>query len=352
MEWIRGIDVSGIGQGANFDWEAAIRHGKQFAFMKATEGTGFLDPDFARNWRVSAERGMPVRGAYHFYHPSQSPDRQAQVFLARVRECGLAPGNLLMVDYESMDDVPASRAAEDAAKFCSYVSFNADCACIVYTTPAMAASGYCDGLEHYPLFLADPGNPNPEPVEPWDLLSFAQIGQRGVDQDLAFFDSVDQIRLLGCGGGGHNLAVGIRRPAPAAPPASSAAIPACEGDPTAAASGEAAPTASAPMPPDSGSSTIPGSSSTSQPFSHPASSEGQPGPTADGSVTGRVVSAAPDGHTDHLAVAHRIWRDVEPKLQQIINNGGYIDDGTGGQVMQIGIHVLMGLTERLLPAVL
>ena len=75
-----GIDVSHY-QGA-VDWTAVAAAGASFGYLKATEGTGFVDPMFAANYTGSAGAGL-VRGAYHFALPDRSSGAaQATYFLA------------------------------------------------------------------------------------------------------------------------------------------------------------------------------------------------------------------------------------------------------------------------------
>ncbi|MDQ0383049.1 GH25 family lysozyme [Amycolatopsis thermophila] len=75
-----GLDVSHY-QGA-VDWAAAAANGAKFAYLKATEGTGYTDPQFAANYSGSANAGL-ARGAYHFALPSDSSGAaQATFFLA------------------------------------------------------------------------------------------------------------------------------------------------------------------------------------------------------------------------------------------------------------------------------
>lgn len=66
---IKGVDVSGH-QG-NVDWRAAYNAGARFAIVKATEGTGFRNGNFAQQYNGSHNVGM-IRGAYHFALPSRS----------------------------------------------------------------------------------------------------------------------------------------------------------------------------------------------------------------------------------------------------------------------------------------
>jgi uncharacterized protein with LGFP repeats/GH25 family lysozyme M1 (1,4-beta-N-acetylmuramidase) len=76
----QGLDVSHF-QGT-VDWAAVTGGGASFAYMKATEGTTFTDPQFATNYAGSAGAGL-VRGAYHFALPDVSSGAaQANYFLA------------------------------------------------------------------------------------------------------------------------------------------------------------------------------------------------------------------------------------------------------------------------------
>ena len=66
---IHGIDVSRYQSQIAWDEVKAmkvkeIRLG--FAFIKATEGIGNLDPNFRRNWSKAKDNGV-IRGAYHFF---------------------------------------------------------------------------------------------------------------------------------------------------------------------------------------------------------------------------------------------------------------------------------------------
>ncbi len=66
---VQGIDVSHW-QGA-INWNAVRSSGTQFAWIKATEGTGYTDPRFDSNY-VNAYHAGVIRGAYHFARPDVS----------------------------------------------------------------------------------------------------------------------------------------------------------------------------------------------------------------------------------------------------------------------------------------
>jgi GH25 family lysozyme M1 (1,4-beta-N-acetylmuramidase) len=75
-----GMDVSHF-QGT-VNWASAFAGGARFAYMKATEGTTFRDPDFSANYTGSFNAGF-IRGAYHFANPNTSSGTaQADFFVA------------------------------------------------------------------------------------------------------------------------------------------------------------------------------------------------------------------------------------------------------------------------------
>jgi lysozyme len=78
---VQGIDVSRW-QG-KIDWASVAASGKQFAFIKATEGGDHIDPRFLENWYGAKQAGM-VRGAYHFVYWCRPAADQARWFKQNV----------------------------------------------------------------------------------------------------------------------------------------------------------------------------------------------------------------------------------------------------------------------------
>jgi GH25 family lysozyme M1 (1,4-beta-N-acetylmuramidase) len=77
---VLGLDVSDHQPSIN--WSVVRAHGAQFAYIKATEGTGFVNPDFASQYNGSYRVGL-IRGAYHFALPGHSSGAaQARYFVA------------------------------------------------------------------------------------------------------------------------------------------------------------------------------------------------------------------------------------------------------------------------------
>src|SRR5215467_2433878 len=76
--------------------------GLSFAICKATEALNFTDPSFAANWAAIKTAGI-ARGAYHFLHPDLDGATQAKYFIAAVKARGLAAGDMLWCDSETVD---------------------------------------------------------------------------------------------------------------------------------------------------------------------------------------------------------------------------------------------------------
>ena len=75
-----GLDASSW-QG-NVDWPTVVANGGQFAYVKATESTTYVNPYFAQQYGGAYQAGL-VRGAYHFALPDRSSGAaQADFFAA------------------------------------------------------------------------------------------------------------------------------------------------------------------------------------------------------------------------------------------------------------------------------
>ena len=91
-----GCDVS-VAQGV-INWSLVGASGKvKFAFCKATQGAGYVDPQFKNNWAGIKAAGL-LRGAYHFANTATDPTVQADHFVATVGD--LDPSDMLVLDIE------------------------------------------------------------------------------------------------------------------------------------------------------------------------------------------------------------------------------------------------------------
>jgi len=77
----KGMDVSSYDTG--IDWPTAHASGIEFAFVRASDGTQYPDPDFATNWAGAKAAGV-LRGAYQYFRPAEDPIAQADLLLQRM----------------------------------------------------------------------------------------------------------------------------------------------------------------------------------------------------------------------------------------------------------------------------
>jgi GH25 family lysozyme M1 (1,4-beta-N-acetylmuramidase) len=192
-----------------------------FAFAKATEGTGWSDPTYAANAANAAAEGK-VFGAYHFFHPADSPAGQAQFFMSVVSAQPRRP-RVLIADVEisagadgmegygtesaarrahtGLRELPrgctAAAVGDGALQFLQAVQAAAGpgCRVILYSSLFMAQNllAPCSG---YPLFLAYYAGSPPQSVAPWRSWTFWQNGATGGGGgDLDYFNG-DEAALV------------------------------------------------------------------------------------------------------------------------------------------------------------
>jgi len=105
FETVLGADFSAWQ--AKVDWLKVAAANFKFAFIKATEHTGYKSPEFTRQWLGAKEAGL-LRGAYHFWAPDMGPAKQQAEFFVRVMG-PLGPGDLppvLDVEWVAKERMP------------------------------------------------------------------------------------------------------------------------------------------------------------------------------------------------------------------------------------------------------
>lgn len=126
-----GLDVSKYQGAINFN---EVRKTCQFIFVKASEGTNIVDPDFATDWQASKVAGL-LRGAYAFLHPSEDGVAQAKLFLQTLNgDFGELP---CVVDFETVDGLKSSdpRIPTCLASFLDTVQAATKRTGMIYTAP-------------------------------------------------------------------------------------------------------------------------------------------------------------------------------------------------------------------------
>lgn len=203
MDTILGTDVS-KNQGPKLDWGAIAATGVRFAFCKATEHIGYIDPSFSNHVAGAASAGLFV-GSYHVLRPEADPQRQAERYFQVAGGRGPLPP---VLDFELTGKLPGPEVLRRGFAFLEATEALWGRPCIVYTAnwfwqlignpdaPHFAARALW--VAHYGV--KEPTLPRPWRDRGWALWQFDGNGGRrlpGVDGDFNWFRGTeDDLRAL------------------------------------------------------------------------------------------------------------------------------------------------------------
>jgi GH25 family lysozyme M1 (1,4-beta-N-acetylmuramidase) len=174
---VQGIDVSSW-QGS-IDWAKVKGSGRAWAYARVSDGTGYVDPYFAKNWPAMKAAGV-LRGAYQFFEPAQSATAQANLVVAKIGKLGA--GDLpAMIDVEATGSQSASTIASKIATWISVVQKGTGKTPIIYTGKYFWQDHLADTKEFdsYSLWLAAyvSGCPNtPGAWSDWKIWQYTSTG--------------------------------------------------------------------------------------------------------------------------------------------------------------------------------
>lgn len=150
---VNGVDVSHY-QG-DIDWLTLARQDLDFAFIKATEGSGHIDECFYENWQAAGETDL-LTGAYHFFSFESEGKKQAQFYIDTVGSLSgkLAPA----VDVEfygdkSGDPPPKEEVVKQLRELLAALEEHYQVKPVIYTT-YQAYHRYIENeFDEYPLWI-------------------------------------------------------------------------------------------------------------------------------------------------------------------------------------------------------
>lgn len=152
---IQGIDISHYQQEINWRKlrEATIEgYPLRFVIIKATEGESLLDDNFNDNFYQAREYGL-IRGAYHYFIPNLSAERQARYFLKQVHlEKGDIPP---ILDIEVTGGLDVKSIQKAALKWLDIVERHYGVKPILYTGYKFKMTYLRDSIFNtYPYWIA------------------------------------------------------------------------------------------------------------------------------------------------------------------------------------------------------
>ena len=194
-----GVDVSGNNHASlrGIDWDAVKSDCQSYAFVKATEGVGFVNNHFVRDANAAAAAGLKV-GAYHYARPAGDAKQQAASFASQI---ALVPTQTLppVLDIEVDEGLSAKQLEEWIDTFMTELKSLTGRTPMLYTYKYfwMGQMGNTTRFSEYPLWLAAYQDTAPDPVGGWDKLAFWQRSGSGrvagieTDVDMNLFNGTE-----------------------------------------------------------------------------------------------------------------------------------------------------------------
>ncbi len=150
---VRGVDVSSY-QG-EIDWDVLSSHNISFAFIKATEGSSFVDKYFEYNYKQAINSNLRV-GAYHFFSYDSPGKTQAENFIANVEKYD----NMLppVIDVEFYGDKeknppPKSHVRKELDDLINALQSHYEMKPIIYATQKSYSLYIKDGYADYDIWI-------------------------------------------------------------------------------------------------------------------------------------------------------------------------------------------------------
>lgn len=150
---LHGIDVSHY-QG-NIDWKKIEEQKVDFAFIKATEGSGYVDECFYQNWQDAQQTNICI-GAYHFFSFDSPGETQAAHYIETVGDLSKKLSPVIDIEYygnKSQNPPDKDDVCRELGKMLTDLETQYQVKPIIYTT-YKAYHDYIKGeFEEYPIWI-------------------------------------------------------------------------------------------------------------------------------------------------------------------------------------------------------
>ena len=181
---VHGIDASHYQ--SFIDWGAVAEQGIHFAFVKATEGATHSDSLFCYHWSEMERTGIK-RGAYHFYRPTVSAEKQAENFsrLVEMQYGDLPP----VLDVETLEGVSKIDLINGMRTWLYLIEIRYSIKPIIYTNLKFYNKILAGHFDDYPLWIARYGLREPilASGHNWHFWQYGDRGRlKGINGDVDF----------------------------------------------------------------------------------------------------------------------------------------------------------------------
>lgn len=174
----QGIDVSAW-QGY-IDYEKVKQDGIEIVYIKATEGTWYVDSYLQYNYENAKKQGLKV-GFYHFVRATNvAQARQEAEFFANAIQ-SMEPDCRLAMDFEEFGDLSIEQINEISFAFLEHLQEITKKELVIYSNTNDAINIFSEELaQKYPLWVANYGVQEPYDNGKWNSWIGFQYTSRGI----------------------------------------------------------------------------------------------------------------------------------------------------------------------------
>lgn len=182
-----GVDVSNW-QG-NIDWQKLHQQGVSFAFIKATEGSGYMDDYIRSNIENAMETGIKI-SAYHFFSFDSSGETQAENYIASVGKDEIDMPPVVDIEYygdKKLHKPSAEETADILRPLLERLEDYYGVKPIIYTTIPVYLRYVKEDFSDYPLWIRSV-NFEPDLMD-WQFWQYSDKGKLdGYEGDEEYID--------------------------------------------------------------------------------------------------------------------------------------------------------------------
>ena len=178
-----GVDVASHQHpgGAAIDWQQLANNGQKFAFVKATEGTGYTNPYFSTDSQKAKEAGI-MPGSYHYAKPGNRDPRGEARFYAATLATGPQPSLPPVLDLEETGGLGTEELKQYVRDWTDEIQKQTGRTPIIYTYYSFwkGQMGNTTEFSEFPLWLAYYDEQPPTDIPGgWDQMTFWQYTGSG-----------------------------------------------------------------------------------------------------------------------------------------------------------------------------
>lgn len=176
---VRGVDVSHY-QG-EIDWKHFKEQGIDFAFIKATEGSSFVDEKFEINRDDAVAAGLYV-GAYHFFSFDSPAASQAEHFISTVGNLSGALPPVVDIEYygDKRENPPEkAQVVSGLQELLDALEKEYGVKPVIYTTYTVYGKYIRNEFDAYPLWIRNVYYPPADIGRQWTFWQYSDTGAIG-----------------------------------------------------------------------------------------------------------------------------------------------------------------------------